>query len=102
MQLRSVLAFNKAFLKNMYVPSTMVQGTDVGTYVTDSQGSGFNTVQQQSPGNTDGHCPAQGVRKAVREGITTKWGAEGRPVRAQRQVIPTESWIYGRRRGADI
>lgn len=50
MQLRSVLAFNKAFLKNMYVPSTMVQGTDVGTYVIDSQGSGFNTVQQQSPG----------------------------------------------------
>ena len=84
MQLRSVLAFNKAFLKNMYVPSTMVQGTDVGTYVTDSQGGSFDTVQQTEPWEHGWTlCPAQGVKKAVREGITTKWGAKGRPVRAQ-------------------
>lgn len=62
MQLRSVLAFNKAFLKNMYMPSTVVQGTDVGTYVTDSQGGGSIQCSKQNPGSTDGHCPAQGVR----------------------------------------
>lgn len=96
MQLRSVLAFNKAFPKTMYVPSTMVQGTDVGTYVTDSQGGGFDTVQQTEPWEHGWTlCPAQGVRKAVKEGITTRWGAKGRPVRAQRQVISTESWTYG-------
>lgn len=63
MQLGSVLAFNKAFLKNMYMPSTVVQGTDVGTYVTDSQDGGFDTMQQTEPWeHRQTLCPAQGVR----------------------------------------